>query len=150
MARLALTLIASAAALAAALPSSASALPLERPAPDAALSSWAPAGALERDALAAVERTAPTLLKVNPSATRYVIWSCAQESRRGFACGIRLYLADSSADLVFSVRPELIRKRRGGRWVGAWRPTGELAVVDARPFDVPAEARPDALGVRSS
>jgi hypothetical protein len=92
---------------------------------------WTPVTRVERAVLRAADLTARSGLVAN-DAEGYRVWSCARTP--GWTCGVRFYFDGPDADVQFNIGPELVRKRRAGRWVGQWQPTGRMAVRSAGPL----------------
>jgi hypothetical protein len=86
-------------------------------------------GPAERDATPyavqrPVRRIAETTVRIN-GLPGYRLLPCDPVGPRAWVCPVDYGVAAAS----YTVGPELRRKRRGGRWVGPWRPTSRLAVT---------------------
>lgn len=96
---------------------------------------WLPTSTGGHKALDAAERTADSFLSANPTATGYRVYACARQPIRSpdtgprRRCLVRFYWPEFTIDLAYTVEREMMRKRRGNRWVGPWFPTGDFAVV---------------------
>lgn len=58
--------------------------------------------------------------------TSWQLQPCSKLDADEWSCTV---VYDGVAAVTYRVGPELTRKRRGGRWVGPWRPTGRTVVT---------------------